>query len=90
MPRVVKRPDLGQAAVPLEPTYSPAEVAKHFGCTVRQVHKLIAQGRRKPYRGGLANTFKASPKLRRIPLSSIERHKRHLANPQAVETEAVA
>ena len=79
MPRTTPRPDLGQAVTPLEATYSREEVAEHFGCTVWQVDELIRKGRRKPYRGGLADTFKPSHKSRRIPLSSIERHKRYMA-----------
>lgn len=79
MPRAAKRPDLGAAAVPLEPTYSPAEVAAHFGVTQAEVYRLIRKGKAKPYRGGLAGTFKPTHKRRRIPISSIERHKRWMA-----------
>lgn len=79
MARVTPRPDLGQAAVPLEPTYSREEVAEHFGCDISQVDRLIRMGRRKPYRGGLWPTFKVSHKCRRIPLSAIERHKQFMA-----------
>ena len=69
---------------PLETTYSPAEVAKHFGCTVWQIQQLIRLGLRHgrklhPTRGGLAPTFKTSHKCRRIPESAIERHKQHMA-----------
>lgn len=75
MPRAAQRPNFGQPAAPLEDTFSPEQVAAHFGCTVRQVHRLIEQGRRKPYAGGLSPTFKVSHKVRRIPRSAIERHK---------------
>lgn len=75
MPRATKRPSFGPPATPLEDTFSPEQVAAHFGCTVRQVHRLIELGRRKPYAGGLAPTFKVSHKARRIPRSAIERHK---------------
>lgn len=88
MPRAAKRPDLGDAAVPLEPTYSPAEVAKHFGVSVHAVYMLIRKGRQKPYRGGLAGTFKAAAKRRRIPLSSIERHKRWMSGDHREECAA--
>lgn len=75
MPRAALRPNFGPPAAPLEDTFSPEQVAAHFGCTVRQVHRLIEQGRRKPYAGGLWPTFKASHKARRIPRSAVERHK---------------
>lgn len=68
----------------LEPTYSLAEVAEHFGQSKRQIAELVELGRRHgqalhPSRGGLYPTFKPSHKSRRIPLSAIERHKRHMA-----------
>ena len=85
MSRVIKRPNFGPPSVPLEDTYSVAQVAEHFGCTEWQVFQLISQGRRKPYRGGLANTFKVSHRSRRIPASSIERHKRYLESGAAGE-----
>lgn len=67
----------------LEPTFSPAEVAVHFGCTVWQVMQLVKLGRvhgaaLHPTRGGLWPTFKASHKSRRVPLAAVERHKRHM------------
>lgn len=67
----------------LEPTYSPAEVADHFGCSVWQVMQLVRLGRvhgaaLHPLRGGFWPTIKVSHKCRRIPLSAIERHKRHM------------
>lgn len=83
MPRVTLRPNFGPPAAPLEDTFSPEEVAQHFGCTVWQVHELIRKGRKKPYAGGLAGTFKPSHRMRRIPRSSIERHKAWMANPKA-------
>lgn len=85
MPRVIKRPNFGPPSVPLEDTYSVAEVAAHLGCTTWQVFQLINQGKRKPYRGGLANTFKVSHKIRRIPASSIERHKRYMDKADCAE-----
>lgn len=68
----------------LEPTFSPDEVAQRFGCTVWQVNKLVQLGKRHgarlhPINGGLYPTFKPSHKSRRIPLSAIERHERHMA-----------
>lgn len=67
----------------LEPTYSPAEVAAHFGCSVWQVMQLVRLGRvhgaaLHPARGGLWPTFKVSHKARRVPLAAVERHKRHM------------
>lgn len=83
MPRVAKRPDLRPSAVELEPTFSPAQVGEHLGLGHNAVAELIAFGRKygaklHPKRGGLYPTFRG-PKLRRIPLSAIERHKRHMA-----------
>jgi transposase len=68
----------------LEPTYSLEEVATHFGLSKRKIAELVELGRRHgqalhPTRGGLYPTFKPSHKSRRIPLSAIERHKRHMA-----------
>ncbi len=68
----------------LEPTYSLAEVAAHFGQSKRQIAELVELGRTygqklHPTRGGLYPTFKPSHKSRRIPLSAIERHNRHMA-----------
>lgn len=73
----------------LEPTYSPAEVARHFGCSRWQVNELVQLGRRMgrelhPRRGGLWPTFRVSHKCRRIPLSAIERHKTHMARVQEI------
>jgi len=68
----------------LEPTYSVEEVAQHFGCTRWQINALVQLGLKHGQtlhtkRGGLYPTFKPSHKSRRIPLSAIERHKRHMA-----------
>lgn len=68
----------------LEPTYSLEEAASHFGQSKRQMADLVELGRRHgialhPTRGGFYPTFKPSHKSRRIPLSAIERHKRHMA-----------
>ena len=68
----------------LEPTYSLEEVAAHFGQTKWQVAKLVKLGLAHgsalhPTCGGFWPTFKPSHKSRRIPLSAIERHKRHMA-----------
>jgi hypothetical protein len=67
----------------LEPTFSPAEVGNHLGLEHTAVQELINFGIKygkalHPQRGGLYPTFKGA-KLRRIPLSAIERHKRHMA-----------
>lgn len=82
----VSRSDIEQLARTafLEPTYSLAEVAEHFGCSKDQVLKLVQFGvvhgpKLHPTRGGLYPTFKPSHKSRRIPLSAIERHKAHMA-----------
>ncbi len=86
---VAARPDLtGRASPALEPTYSPEQVAEHFGVTVRQVRKLVALGQQyrsklHPTRGGLWPTFRPSHKVRRITLTAIERHKRHMERAQA-------
>lgn len=68
----------------LEPTYSIEEVAAHLGCKIWQVNQLVRLGlvhgqALHPTRGGLYPTFKPSHKSRRIPLSAIERHLRHMA-----------
>lgn len=68
----------------LEPTFSIAEVAQHFGQEVWQINQLVRLGRRHgvklhPTRGGLYPTFKPSHKSRRIPRSAIERHLAHMA-----------
>jgi hypothetical protein len=67
----------------LEPTYSIDELAAHWGCGKRAVTKLVELGRTygarlHPERGGLWPTFKPTHKSRRIPLSAIERHLRHM------------
>jgi hypothetical protein len=69
----------------LEPTYSVDEVRLHFGFQGKDVvFELLALGRKygaalHPTKGGLYPTFKPSHKSRRIPLSAIERHKRHMS-----------
>lgn len=68
----------------LEPTYSLDEVAAHLGCSKRQVAQLVELGIQHgqalhPTRGGFFPTFKPSHKSRRIPLSALERHLRHMA-----------
>ncbi len=70
-------------AVHLEPTFSPAEVAEHFGLSLREVYRLTNYGRRygadlHPTRGGLWPTYRITHKTVRIPLSALERHKRHI------------
>jgi hypothetical protein len=71
------------AVARLEPTVSLAEVAAHFGCGLWQVSQLVRLGQKygerlHPSRGGLWPTFKVSHKCRRVPISAIERHKRHM------------
>jgi hypothetical protein len=83
MPRVVKRPDLRPSALALEPTFSPEETGAHLGVGATATAELIALGKQfgrelHPTRGGLWPTF-LSGKHRRIPLSAIDRHKRHIA-----------
>jgi hypothetical protein len=68
----------------LEPTFSLAETAKHLGCGRTRISELVDLGlahgaRLHPTRGGLWPTFKISHKNRRVPLSAIDRHKRHMA-----------
>lgn len=93
MPRVAKRPDLRPGSLELEPTFSPAQVGAHLGLGATQVAELIALGKTHgaklhPTRGGLWPTFRGA-KHRRIPLSALDRHKRHLAR-VAGETEPPA
>ncbi len=83
MPRVAKRPDLRPGVLALEPTFSPAEAGAHLGLGPTATAELIALGKEfgaalHPTRGGLHPTF-LSGKHRRIPLSAIDRHKRHVA-----------
>lgn len=83
MPRKSSRPSLAPSDVQLEPTFSPAQVGEYLGLGHNAVAELIAFGRKygaklHPQRGGLYPTFRGA-KLRRIPLSAIERHKRHMA-----------
>ena len=78
-----KRVDLRRATVELEPTFSPAQIGAHLGLGHNAVAELVAFGRKygaklHPTRGGLYPTFKGA-KLRRIPLSALDRHKRHMA-----------
>jgi hypothetical protein len=78
------RPAADAKAVPLEPTYSVAEVAAHFGMQRRAVDELVALGREygedlHPAKGGLWPTYKISHKCRRIPASAIRRHLEHMA-----------
>jgi hypothetical protein len=67
----------------LEPTFSLAEVGKYLGIENTAMHELIKFGesygaKLHPARGGLYPTYKG-PKHRRIPLSAIQRHLRHMA-----------
>lgn len=83
MPAALKRPDLRPCGLALEPTFSPAEVGAHLGLGITQMAELIGFGKSygaklHPMRGGLHPTF-LSGKHRRIPLSAIDRHKRHIA-----------
>lgn len=74
------------SAEPLEPTYSTQETRAYLGCGKTQVFELIKLGERykgcHPTRGGLYPTFKASHKNRRVPLSAIEQHTRHVSKIQ--------
>lgn len=83
MPRATKRPDLRPSILALEPTFSPEEVGAHLGLEANAMAELVRFGRTygaalHPTRGGLWPTFRGA-KLRRIPLSAIDRHKRHMA-----------
>lgn len=83
MPRATKRPALAQSALSLEPTFSPEETGAHLGLGHNAIAELIAFGRQygaklHPTRGGLYPTF-LSGRLRRVQLSAINRHKRHMA-----------
>jgi len=78
-----------RANLSLEPTFSPEEVGKHLGLGATAVQELVNYGLKykahlHPTRGGLYPTFKGA-KLRRIPLSAIERHKRHMARLDGVQ-----
>lgn len=71
-------------SVELEPTFSLGQTAQHLGCGRTAVSELVALGKAyksklHPTRGGLWPTFKISHKNRRVPLSAIDRHKRHMA-----------
>ena len=73
----------------LEPTFSPAEVGDHLGISHTAMQELIAFGVKygkslHPTRGGLYPTYKGA-KLRRIPLSAIDRHKRHMARLDGIQ-----
>lgn len=68
----------------LEVTFSLNDTAKHLGCGRTTVSDLVKLGKTykeklHPMRGGLWPTFKVSHKNRRVPLSAIDRHKRHMA-----------
>jgi len=83
MSRAAKRPDLNPSALRPEPTFSPKEIGAHLGIGHNAVSELIQFGRKygpklHPTRGGLYPTFKGA-KHRRIPLSALDRHKRHMA-----------
>jgi hypothetical protein len=67
----------------LEPTFSLAETGKYLGIGNTAMHELIKFGesygaKLHPARGGLYPTYKG-PRHRRIPLSAIQRHLRHMA-----------
>lgn len=68
--------------IPLERTYSVAEVMAFFGLGERKVRYLLALGRKfegcHPMKGGLWPTFKASHKNVRILDTAIRRHLDHL------------
>ena len=73
----------------LELTFSPAAVGKHLGIGPTAVQELINYGLKykahlHPTRGGLYPTHKYA-KFRRIPLSAIERHKRHMARLDGIQ-----
>lgn len=68
----------------LEVTFSLKETAAHLGCGRTVVSELVRLGKAykeqlHPTRGGLWPTFKVTHKNRRVPLSAIDRHKRHMA-----------
>lgn len=68
----------------LEDTFSLEETARHLGIGRTSVAALVKLGKTykaklHPTRGGLWPTFKVSHKVRRVPLSAIDRHKRHMA-----------
>ena len=78
-----RRVDMRQAAAPLEPTYSTAEVMAHLGCQRTKLDELLALGRRfkgcHPLKGGLFPTFKVSHKNVRVTRTAIETHLAHMA-----------
>lgn len=68
----------------LEKTVSIEEAAAHLGCGRWQVNEFLKHGARygralHPWRGGIFGSFKVSHKCRRITVTAIEAHKRHLA-----------
>lgn len=76
------RLNMGEAAEPLEPTYSRAQVMEHFGCGSTALHELMVLGRKfkgcHPLRGGLYPVFRVTHKNVRIPLGAIRRHLAHM------------
>jgi hypothetical protein len=81
--------NLAPAAFRLEPTFSLTEVGAHLGLGHSAVAELVSFGLKygaklHPQRGGLWPTFKGA-KARRVPLSAIERHKRHMSRLDGVQ-----
>ena len=77
------RVNLKPSGLALEPTFSLEEVGDHLGIEHSALAELVAFGRKygaklHPTRGGLYPTFRG-PKHRRVPLSALDRHKRHMA-----------
>jgi hypothetical protein len=79
----------GTAAAPqLEPTYSPAEVAKAWGVCLHTVLRLVDTGRRArgldPRRGGLWPVIRPTARIIRIPAGAIRRHLDHMERVSAL------
>lgn len=83
MARVAKRVDLRPGSARLEPTFSLREVGDFLGIKATAMVDLVSFGRKygaklHPTRGGLWPTFIGAQK-RRVTVSAIERHLRHMA-----------
>ena len=84
------RPNLSGHSVPLESTYSPAEVGEYLGICRRTVYRLVEFGRKfqgvHPLRGGLWPSFRPPHGKRRITASAVARHVEHI---QRLENDGV-
>lgn len=79
---MTRRVDMRPAAVPLEPTYSRAEVMAFFGIRATALWRLMQDGlhHKGPHglRGGLWPWFRPTHKCVRITKTAIDRHVEHM------------